>query len=502
MATIELRLSPKVQKETGRSEVLIRLFQGSKLNLRAKSGIYVSAEHFEYFIDRKKTSLSGVSIPDKSVTVTLKDAIKHKYVIFDRGDVFVRNRVMSDDKVYHDNAKKKIDELKQVILESYEVADKDAVSSEWLQMVIDKFHHPKKYAPKEEQINKPSFFEVMVDFRDNAKKKVNGKREGDKSDVWKKNFDVLVRALQRYEMFVRLSDKKRKEFTLDIDTMDNETLEDIESFLRNEHSLLEEYPSIFRRIPASTDTKRRSPKPQPRGNNTICALFNKLKAFFNWLNEKKITTNNPFVGYEGVVSEKYGTPFYITLEERNQIADFDLSTHPQLATQRDIFIFQCCIGCRVSDLFKLTSNNVINGAIEYIPHKTKGERQNVVRVPLNKRAIALMRKYEGVDKKGRLFPFISPQKYNDDIKDIFRLCGVIRFVTVVNSVTGKEEQRPIDEVASSHMARRTFVGNLYKQVKDPNLIASMSGHAEGSKAFNRYREIDDDLKREIVSLIE
>lgn len=502
MATIELRLSPKIQKETGRSEILLRLFQGSKLNLRAKSGVYVTAEHFEYFIDRKRTFLNGVSVPDKAVSVTMKEAVKNGYVVFERGDVFVRNRIASEDKTYHDNAKKKIEELKQTILESYEIADKDAVSSDWLQMIIDKFHHPEKYIPKDEQLNKASFFDCMNDFRDNAKKKVNGKREGDKSDVWKKNFDVLIRALRRYEMFVRLSDKQRKDFILDIDTINNETLEDIESFLRNEHTLLEEYPKIFQKIPASTDTKRRTPKPQPRGNNTICALFNKLKAFFNWLNEKKITSNNPFVGYEGVVSEKYGTPYYITLEERNQIADFDLSAHPQLAIQRDIFIFQCCIGCRVSDLFKLTENNIINGAVEYIPHKTKGERQNVVRVPLNNRAVALMKKYKDMDSKGRLFPFISPQRYNDDIKDIFRLCGVTRSVTVTDSVTGKEIQRPINEVASSHMARRTFVGNLYKQVKDPNLIASMSGHAEGSKAFNRYREIDDDLKKEVVSLID
>ena len=112
-----------------------------------------------------------------------------------------------------------------------------------------------------------------------------------------------------------------------------------------------------------------------------------------------------------------------------------------------------------------------------------------------------MNKYQGVDGKGRLFAFFSRQKYNDDIKDIFRLCGVTRLVTVIDSVTGDEIQRPINEIASSHMARRTFVGNLYKQVKDPNLIASMSGHTEGSKAFNRYREIDDDLKKEVVSLI-
>lgn len=351
------------------------------------------------------------------------------------------------------------------------------------------------------QANKCSFFDHITDFRDNAKKKVNGKREGDKSDVWKKNFNVLVRALRRYEMFIQLSDKTRKNFTLDIDTISSETLSDIESYLRNEHSLLEEYPKIFEKIPASTDS-RRSPKPQPRGNNTICALFNKLKAFFNWMNEKNITTNNPFKGYEGVVSEKYGTPYYITLEERNTIADFDLSAHPQMEIQRDIFIFQCCIGCRVSDLLKLTQSNVINGAIEYIPLKTKGERQNVVRVPLNTRASTLMKKYKGVDSKGRLFPFIAAQNYNDSIKEIFRLCGITRAVTVINSITGKEEQRPINEVASSHMARRTFVGNLYKKVKDPSLISSMSGHAEGSKAFNRYREIDDEVKKATVSLID
>ncbi|WP_148229802.1 hypothetical protein [Bacteroides helcogenes] len=72
----------------------------------------------------------------------------------------------------------------------------------------------------------------------------------------------------------------------------------------------------------------------------------------------------------------------------------------------------------------------------------------------------------------------------------------------MDSVTGKEVQRPINEVASSHMARRCFVGNLYQKVKDPNLIASMSGHAEGSKAFARYRAIDDKVKQEVVSLID
>lgn len=174
-----------------------------------------------------------------------------------------------------------------------------------------------------------------------------------------------------------------------------------------------------------------------------------------------------------------------------------------LEAQRDIFIFQCLIGCRVSDLLSMTHDSIINGGIEYMPQKTAGERPQVVRVPLNTRALALVEKYkdrEGLN--GKLFPFISSQKYNVAIKKIFKTCGVTRMVTILNPTTGKEEKRPIDEIASSHLARRTFIGNLYKKVKDPNLVGSLSGHSEGSRAFARYRDIDEDIKKELVGLLE
>ncbi len=65
-----------------------------------------------------------------------------------------------------------------------------------------------------------------------------------------------------------------------------------------------------------------------------------------------------------------------------------------------------------------------------------------------------------------------------------------------------EEKRSLNEIASSHLARRTFIGNLYKKVKDPNLVGSLSGHKEGSKAFARYRDIDEDMKKELVDLLD
>ena len=124
-----------------------------------------------------------------------------------------------------------------------------------------------------------------------------------------------------------------------------------------------------------------------------------------------------------------------------------------------------------------------------------------MRVPLNNTAKEIVERYKD-NQSDRLFPFVAQQQYNEDIKEMLRIAGIDRMVTVLNPTTRNEEKRPLCEVASSHMARRTFIGNLYKKVKDPNLIGSMSGHVENSRAFVRYRDIDEDMKKELVDLLE
>ena len=196
-----------------------------------------------------------------------------------------------------------------------------------------------------------------------------------------------------------------------------------------------------------------------------------------------------------------GTPYYITIDERNKIADFDLSARPALEAQRDIFVFQCLIGCRVGDLLELKNSNVVGGMLAYVPHKTLKKKGDVLRVPLHEKAVKILAKYRKDGKDTPILPFITAQKYNDAIKEIFSLCGITRNVVVLDPKTGKPKNVPINEVASSHMARRTFVGNLYKQVKDPNLIGKLSGHSEGSRAFSRYRDIDEEMKQELINLL-
>jgi integrase len=240
--------------------------------------------------------------------------------------------------------------------------------------------------------------------------------------------------------------------------------------------------------------------PKKEGATVQIKYLDILELLFDGQLRKKLTSINVIPKFN-IDQDVYGTPYYISIAERNTLYNFDLSEKPQLAIQRDIFVFHCLIGCRVGDLLKLKKNSVIDNAVEYVPRKTKDGRPVTVRVPLNTTAKEIISRY-AINESESLLPFIAEQNYNNAIKDVFAAAGLTRLVTVINPTTGDEEKRPLNEIASSHLARRTFIGNLYKKVKDPNLVGALSGHIEGSRAFARYREIDEEMKIDLIKLLE
>lgn len=77
-----------------------------------------------------------------------------------------------------------------------------------------------------------------------------------------------------------------------------------------------------------------------------------------------------------------------------------------------------------------------------------------------------------------------------------------QIVTTFSQPMKDREKCPLTEIASSDLALRTFISNLYTKVKDPNFVGSLSGLQEGSKTFARYRDINEDMKKELVSLLD
>ena len=330
-----------------------------------------------------------------------------------------------------------------------------------------------------------------------------------------KHFNVLVRTLKRYELYRKLSNRR---FVLDVHTVSPATLDDFGAFLMKEPEIFDVHPELYDEVPYARPKVRknlpvkRGPylnaagetvipgRPKERGMNYVSDMLIRLRSFYVWLNDNGHTSNDPFKQYK-ITEIVYGTPIYITTDERKQLAEADMGDDKQLETQRDIFVFQCMIGCRVSDLYKMTYANIIGDCIEYVPRKTRDDRVVTVSVPLIGAAKELIRKYLD-ENRGTLFPFISEQKYNVYIKAAFRKAGLTRMVTTIDQRTRQNVQVPICDLASSHMARRTFIGNVYKSVKDPAIVGAMSGHKDGSRAFARYRDIDMDIKRDAVSVLE
>lgn len=240
-------------------------------------------------------------------------------------------------------------------------------------------------------------------------------------------------------------------------------------------------------------------KPRKKCQNSAIGVLRRLRAFLNWAalpQNGGLVKVNPFNVFT-LPAEQYGRPIYLTKEERDHLYEVEIN-NPRLERVRDIFVFQCLTGCRVGDLIKLKRDNIANGAIEYIPTKTKALRPTVVRVPLCDKALKILAKYDLPD--GSLLPFITDQRYNEYIKELFKLeeVGLNRLVTRLNPMTLEEEQVPLSEIATSHMARRTFVGTLHKQNVKNEIIASMSGHSKNSRAFSRYYDIDEATQNEVV----
>jgi len=457
MATISFSTSSKQIKTATAADgdvtifqLMVRFYHG-RINKRAKTGVYVRDDYWQEHWNGQTQSFD---IPKVRLMTPAK-------------------KRMVDELTELNNA---ISDIKARIQTAFTEAGKQQLDKDWLKNVLDN-STAEAIKPKE-----------IVDYIESFLKQ----REFSTPRV--KRYQVIGRMLRRFSLFNNM--------TLTFDDLTAKMLERFEDFIVNEYKYIDEsmssaatvkrYKEAFNQVPESRE-------PKPRGKNTVCTLMSVLRTLVHWAIDKGLTSVNGFKEYK-IPAELYGTPYYITNEERNHLYHTDMSFKPRLAVQRDIFVFQCLIGCRVGDLWAMTKDNIIDGAVEYIPRKTRDGRPLTVRVPLHPIAAEILERYKDCGRS--LFPFTSQQKYNIAIKKMFRVAGLTRLVTVINPTTREEEKRPLCDIASSHLARRCFVGNIYKQVKDPNLVGKLSGHAEGSRAFSRYRDIDEQMKKDLITYLD
>ncbi len=436
-----------------------------------------------------------ITVSTKGIKSKDKDDVAKAYLCFRLRDKGIDLKVRSDIEVladYWDNdtltyrrtkvvpadEQKRVKELVQDILSALtDGYDQTTADVEWMKKVIDKCVNP---------VDDSAEGLTTVISRMEQYIAEHAMAKGSAA-----TYKPTIKKLQRYETFKREIEGKEG-FTLYCETIRPEDYLDFREYVINEHEYYNDYPEFYEQF----DLGKHVPK--QLSSTAIIGIMHHLRIVGHWCIKMGFTTNRSCDAFT-IPAAVHGTPYYLTIEERDKVYNADLSDKPTLEVYRDLFMFQSMIGCRVGDLFTLTPDNVIGDMLQFIPHKTMHRRTQTVTVPLNSKAMAILKRYEG--KQETLLPTRQIHHYNEGIRSVLRECGINRMVTIFDTVTGKDVQKPICDVATSHMARRNFIGNLYKKVKDPELISSMTGHVNGSRAFSRYREIDEETKQSLVDLI-
>ncbi|MBR5434153.1 MAG: phage integrase SAM-like domain-containing protein, partial [Bacteroidales bacterium] len=306
MATIRFRLSSKADKSTGQCEVLVRFFHG-RFDQYAKTNIFVQPHFWNPTGERVTIPRVRVMSPEaKQLTTELTD---------------INTRLQK---------------VKQHIQESFieAGAGKVQLPGSWLADLMHEYNFPKVEVSR-------GILDVMEEY--NESRTTSGSNQSHARVCW--------RAFHRFLLF------KDYNLNMALDDLTAEVMAEFLEYLRDEHTFYEvttdesgkrkityingDFQKAFQVVPESR-------LPKERGENAICEFVKHFRSFYLWAIDQGLTTNNPFRHFSAP-QPLYGTPYYITIEERNKLLNCDLSDNPRLAVQRDIFVFQCVIGCRVSD---------------------------------------------------------------------------------------------------------------------------------------------------------
>ena len=84
-------------------------------------------------------------------------------------------------------------------------------------------------------------------------------------------------------------------------------------------------------------------------------------------------------------------------------------------------------------------------------------------------------------------PHYGRQRYNKALRELLRVCGINRMICLYDSERGDTVYKPLYEVASSKLARKTHVDMLNK-VQINYYAAGL--HREGSDAVFRYTRLE------------
>ena len=260
-------------------------------------------------------------------------------------------------------------------------------------------------------------------------------------------------------------------------------------FIYDEYKYVPQFPALYPRGAGHRPPTRRLK------DTTVVHDLKLLQAFFAELENTGEIDRSPFrrISMEKrryMMHVMYDAPIFLRADELKQVMATDVPQEMQWV--KDLFVLNCAIGCRISDLLRLTMDKVAVSEdgipyIHYFPSKTskmQSTNQEVM-TPLIEPALEIINRTH----LKLMAPNIKygKQRYNMALKLLLKYCGITRTVSIYNHELGENIYRSIYEVATSKLARKTHIDMLNK-VQINFYAAGL--HRAGSDAVFRYTNLE------------
>lgn len=245
-------------------------------------------------------------------------------------------------------------------------------------------------------------------------------------------------------------------------------------------------------------------------DNYVGTNIRLLKSFLNYLSFDKGIDTRAIQNIFHVTQED--TPFITLNPEQLNFLICDKSFHTKLPERlkaaKDIFVFGCTVGLRISDLMSLNYSNIEK---IYNHHYLKVESQKTqtfTRIKLPEYAWKIAQNYKS--NKKRLFPKYHLYTLNKYFREIAEIAGWTYDVPKRRQKQGVRREIKtyhhnksyrFCDLITSHTMRRTAITTLLNFGMPEHLVRKISGHSPGSKEFYKYVQYSQNyLDQEIDSV--
>lgn len=219
------------------------------------------------------------------------------------------------------------------------------------------------------------------------------------------------------------------------------------------------------------------------GINTAGKVLRRVKQFARASHERRYHNVTEFLTIRTESAKP--TKIALTFEELEALYRLDLTDSPRLERVRDLFLIGAYTGLRFSDFSRIRPEHVEETPKGKILNITTQKTGQPVSIPLFDIPETLLRKYDFAAPK------MSNQKMNDYLKEVAKLAGMTGKVIVSNTAGGKRSEVVLEkwEMLTTHVARRSFATNFYRDGVQAIVLMQITGHTT-ERQFMQYIAIE------------